>query len=147
MHVIITCKYKKDRMKNSQGKVATSIFRRSREASSVVRDRSGRISNSSMLLCMPSLPASMKRIRSITAYKYKKDRMKKQPGKSGNTVFPIITLWRFFPTQMGSLLRSRWSNRAEFRTAPSFHSCYRYLQVFKGSDENNREKVATLFPH
>ena len=29
MHVIITCKYEKDRMKNSREKVATSIFRRS----------------------------------------------------------------------------------------------------------------------
>ena len=36
MHVIITCKYEKDRMKNSGEKVATSIFRPSRAGNSVV---------------------------------------------------------------------------------------------------------------
>ena len=37
MHVIITCKYVKDLMKNSREKVATSNFRRSRAGNSVVR--------------------------------------------------------------------------------------------------------------
>ena len=43
--------------------------------------QSGRNSNSSELSCMLSLPASMKRIG------------RKQPRKSGDTVFSIITLW------------------------------------------------------
>ena len=43
--------------------------------------QSSRNSNSSELSCMSSLPASMKRIR-----------QKKQPRKSGDTIFPIITL-------------------------------------------------------
>ena len=43
--------------------------------------RSGRILNSSKLLCMSSLPASMKRIRS------------KQLRKRDNTVSPIISLY------------------------------------------------------
>ena len=39
MHVIITCKYEKDRMKNSREIVAKSIFGRSRAGYSVVRGR------------------------------------------------------------------------------------------------------------
>ena len=39
MHVIITCKHEKDRMKNSREKVPTSIFRRSRAGNSVIRGR------------------------------------------------------------------------------------------------------------
>ena len=39
MHVIITCRYEIDRMKNSREKVATSIFRRSRAGYSAVRGR------------------------------------------------------------------------------------------------------------
>ena len=39
MYDIITCQYEKDRMKNSHGKVATSIFGRSRAGNSVVRGR------------------------------------------------------------------------------------------------------------
>ena len=39
MHVIITCKYEKDRIKNSREKVETSSFRRSRAGNSVVRGR------------------------------------------------------------------------------------------------------------
>ena len=38
MHVILTCKYEKDRMKNIQEKVAT-IFRRSMAGNTVVWDR------------------------------------------------------------------------------------------------------------
>ena len=44
--------------------------------------RSGRISNSSEILWMFSLPASMKKIRSKM--------------KSGHNIFPIITLWELF---------------------------------------------------
>ena len=50
MHVIVTCKYEKEWMKNSREKVATPFF-------------------SSKLSCMLSLPASMKRIRSRKAEK------------------------------------------------------------------------------
>ena len=39
MHVIITCKFEKDRMNNSREKVATTIFGRSRAGNSVVRGR------------------------------------------------------------------------------------------------------------
>ena len=70
MHVIITCKYEKDRIKNSREKVATPFFPFSPYLlpwKPVVG--SGRISNSSKLSCMSSLPASMKWIQSRTAEK------------------------------------------------------------------------------
>ena len=37
LHIVITCKYEKDGMKNSEGKVATSILGRSRAGNSVAR--------------------------------------------------------------------------------------------------------------
>ena len=70
MHVIITCKIEKDQIKSSQEKVATPFFPLYSYLlpwKSVVG--SGQISNSSKLLCMSSLPASMKWIRSRTAKK------------------------------------------------------------------------------
>ena len=45
------------------------IFRRSRAANYIVRVQSGWKSNSSKILCMSSLPASIKRIRSKTTEK------------------------------------------------------------------------------
>ena len=68
MHVIVTCKYGNERMKNSRGKVETSFFPSLPYLlpwKPVVG--SSRISNSSNLSCMISLSASMKRIRSRTA--------------------------------------------------------------------------------
>ena len=70
MHVIIACKYKKERMKNSREKVETPFFPSLPYLlpwKPVVG--SGRISNSSKLSCMLPIPASMKRTRSRTAKK------------------------------------------------------------------------------
>ena len=73
MHVLVTCKNEDDRFKNEVARVFTRFLplqvygdfsRRSRAAYSAVLGRSGRISNSSEMLCMFSLPASMKKIRS-----------------------------------------------------------------------------------
>ena len=51
-----------------------------------------------------------------------------------------------FQTLKGSLLRSRWSDLAEFRTPPSSHACNRYLQVFKGLGEKRLRKSSnTVF--
>ena len=64
MYVIITCKYEKEPIKNNQEKAARPFFKLYHYLlpwKPVVR--SGRISNSSKLLCMSSLPTSMKRIR------------------------------------------------------------------------------------
>ena len=64
MHVIIACKYEKDQMKNSREKVETLFFQSYHYLlpwKPVVG--SCRISNSSKLSCMLSLPANMKRSR------------------------------------------------------------------------------------
>ena len=64
MHVIVTCKYEKERIKNSEEKVETPFSPLKPYLlpwKPVVG--SGRISNSSKLSYMLSLPASMKRIR------------------------------------------------------------------------------------
>ena len=141
MHVLITCKFEKDRINSKGEKVVSRIFRRSRAANSIVSGeiwpkfkfvqafmhvlitckyekdpiktaekmrwhsfphyksmgifydaqgqltllsvvRSGQISNSWKLLCMSSLPASIKRIRSKTG---EKTWWRPFP--------PIITLW------------------------------------------------------
>ena len=68
MHVIITCKYEKEQIKNSREKVATRFFPSYPYLlpwKPVVG--SGQISNSSKLSCMSSLCESMKWIQSRTA--------------------------------------------------------------------------------
>ena len=69
MHVIITCKYQKERMKNSREKWRHRFSHHNPMLPWKPVVESGRISNSSKLSCMLSLPASMKRIRSRTAEK------------------------------------------------------------------------------
>ena len=85
MHVLITCKYEKDPIKNSRENVMTSSMAIFSDAQGQLTPLSvvgsGRISNSCKLLCMSSLPASIKRIRS------------KQSRKRDDALFPIITLW------------------------------------------------------
>ena len=74
IHVLITCKYEKNPIKNSGENVMTS-FSPFYKSMGIFPDaqgqltpqslvRSGRISNSSEILWMFSLPASMKKIRS-----------------------------------------------------------------------------------
>ena len=66
MHVIVTCKYGKERMKNSLEKVETAPFSHHNPICYDVVGSSrisSRISNSSKLSCMLSLPANIKRIQ------------------------------------------------------------------------------------
>ena len=148
MYVLITCKFKKylilstaTRWIANEKKWQHQFLEAQEQLTLWSMVGSGRNSNSSKLLCMPSLSASMKRIwwrtaaekwqhrfshhksmrifsgRSraanpavgspirpnfehlralmhvIITCKYEKDRMKNSREKSGNTVFPIITLW------------------------------------------------------
>ena len=59
-----------------------------------------------------------------------------------------ISLWGFFQTFKGSLLRSRWSNQAKIRTRLGSHTCHCYLQVWKGTDEKQPRKSGdTVFPN
>ena len=73
MHVLITCKYEKDPIKNSRENVMTlsmGIFSDAQGQLTLLSVvGSGRILNSCKLLCMSSLPASIKRIRSKTVEK------------------------------------------------------------------------------
>ena len=78
MHVLITCKYEKDPIKNSRENVMTcfphyksmGIFSDAQGQLTLLSVvGSGWISNSCKLLCMSSLPASIKRIWSKTVEK------------------------------------------------------------------------------
>ena len=93
------------------------------------------ISNSSKLLCMSSLPASMKRIRW------------KIVEKMWWRHFLHYKSMGFFQTLNGSQLRSLWLDLAKFRT----HSCsdvyHHYLQVWNESDQKlSRKCDKTVFP-
>ena len=92
MHVITSCKYEKDRMKNSREKSGNINFSDAQgQVTLWSRVGSGQISNSSKLLCMSSLPVSMKKIRSKTAQ------------KKWQLRFPIISLWVLFLQAKGQL--------------------------------------------
>ena len=92
----------------------------------------GRISNSSKLLCMSSLPTSMKGISWKTAEEkwqhhfshYKAMGIFFRRSKAANS------------PDGGQI----WSDLVEFRTPPSSHACQRYQQVWKGSDEKQPRK-------
>ena len=104
MHIIIICKYEKDRMKNSQEKVVTPFWPLQPyllPRKPVVR--SSHISNSSKLLCMSSLPVSMKRIPSRTSEKKWQHRFSKY-----NTI---------------CCHGNQWSDLDEFQTHPSSYAC------------------------
>ena len=89
--------------------------------------QSSRNSNSSELSFMSSLPASMKRIRLNTA--------KKKWRHHFSHHYPICCHG------------NQWLDLAEFRTHPSSHVCYQYLQVWKGSDQEQPRKSGDIvFP-
>ena len=88
---------------------------------------SDRISNSSELLCMSSLPASMKRIAWKTVEK-----------KWQN---------RFYHYNPICCHGNQGSDLAEFRTHLSSHVWHQYLQVWKGSNQEQLRKSGnTVFP-
>ena len=81
MHVLKSYKFKMDQINSKQEKEAKFEFLDAEGQLtlwSVVG--SGQISNSSKQLCMSSIPA----------------RMEEQLRKSGNNIFPFISLWGFF---------------------------------------------------
>ena len=89
-------------------------------------DRSGRNSNSSIILCMSLLPASLKRIRSISTE---------------------IKWWlQFFRrSRAANSVVSGWIWMKS--THPSFYVCPRYLQVWKWSDQKQlRKRDDVVFP-
>ena len=92
MHVIITCKYEKDRIENSREKVATPFF--SIITLSVAMGTSSRI--------WPNFKLIQALMYVIINCKYQNGSDQEWPRKSGNTVFPIISLWGFFQTLKGN---------------------------------------------
>ena len=180
MHVIVTCNYENEHMKNSQEKLETLFFQ---SLPYLLPWKpvfgSSRISNSSKLSCVLSLPASLKRIRLRTAEKkwrhhfshYKpmgifpdfqgqltpqsvvqssrnsnsselscmsqKGTDEKPPRKSGDTVFPIITLSVTMETT-GRI----WPN---FKLIQALMYVINTCKYEKDLIKNSREKVETLF--
>ena len=150
MHIITTCKYEKDRMKNSREKLATSILRRSRAGN-----------------CGPGLDLAEFRTHPSSYVwhrfcKYEKDPIKTAEktwrhrfhhyksmeifSNARDTVFPIISLWRFFP-------RSRAANTVVcVRIWPNFELIQNLMYVIvtckyeKDPIKNSRENLATRFP-
>ena len=78
---------------------------------------SGRNLNSSKLSCI-SLPARMRMIDS-----------KMMELECSQDFSHYKSMGFFFQALKGSLLRSPWSDLAEFRTRPRCYGCPRYLQV------------------
>ena len=79
MHVIITCKYEKERMKNSREKVETPFFPVITQ--SVTMETSGWI--------WPNFKLIQALIDVIITCKYEKDLIKNIPEKVETTLFPL----------------------------------------------------------
>ena len=91
MHVIVTCKNEKERMKNSREKVETLFSHHN-----LICYHGNQWLNLAEFQTHPS---------SHVCYHYLQVRNgsdQEQPRKSGDIVFPIISLWRFFQTFKGS---------------------------------------------
>ena len=81
MHVILTCKYEKERMKNGREEVKTPFF--PVITLSVTMETSGWI--------RPNYKLIQALMYVIITCKYEKD-----PIKNSDIIFPIINLWGFF---------------------------------------------------
>ena len=95
--------------------------------------RSSKISNSSKLLCMLSLPASMKRIRSRTAVKKWRHR------------FPIISLWGFFRHSRAANSAVSGPIRPKFELVRAVMHVIITCKYEKDQKKNSPEKVETPF--
>ena len=119
MNVLVTCKYEEDPIKNEGATVVTTLYSNFSDAQGqitlVLVSVSGRNLNSSKLSCM--LPARMRMIDS---------KMKELECSQDFSDYKSMGI---FQTLKGCLLRSPWSNLAEFRTRPRCYGCSRYLQV------------------
>ena len=134
MHVIITCKYEKDRMKNSPEKKWQQRFLDAQGLKTLWSGvGSGRISKSSKLLCMSSLPTSMKRIRRKTAEKKWQHRFSN---------YKSIGIFRRLRAANSALGGQIAANDELLRALIyAILSC----KYEKDRIENSREKVATPF--
>ena len=98
MVVLLTCKNKEDPIKNEGARVFTTLYIDFSDAQGQITLESvvvsGRNWNSSKLSCMSSLPTRMKLIHT------------KMKELEWSQDFSYISLWGFFKTPKGSLLRS-----------------------------------------
>ena len=94
MHVLITRKLKMVQINRNREKVRWQhhFFRRSRAGNSVISD-----------WIWPNFKLIQALMYVIITCKYQKDLIKKKLSKSGNTVFPIISLCGFFLDTQGQL--------------------------------------------
>ena len=121
MDVLITCKYEEDLIKNRGARVFTTLYVNFSDAQGQITLESvvvsGRNLNSSKLSCMSSLPARMRMIKS---------KMKELECSQDYSHYKSMEI---FQTLKGSLLRSPWTDLAEFQTRLRCYGCSRYLQV------------------
>ena len=116
MYVIVTCKYEKDPIKNSQEKVASLFF------PYFFQTLKGSLLNSRWL----DLAEFQKPPTSHKCHGYLQVRKwldEKQPRESGNTVFPITTLW-----ELSVAMETRVLNRSAPKPKAAFPSpkwCFR----------------------
>ena len=128
MYVIITCKYEKDPIKNNRENVTTPFFKLYHYLlpwKPLIG--SGQISNSSKLLYMSSLPASIK-----------KDQMK----NSGENVMMSMG---FFQTLNCSQLRSPWWISLYFELTQALMYIITTCMYEMNPIKNVRENVMTPF--
>ena len=85
MHVLITCKYKKDRIKNNQEKVATLFFPLQVNGGFLLPWKPEFLSN----LSHQKFELVQDFMHVLVTCKYKKDWIKNQLIKGGDIVFPI----------------------------------------------------------
>ena len=88
MVVLVTCKNEEDPIKNEDTRVATRLYVHYSNAQGQIIPYSvvgsGRNSNSFKHVCMPLIPARMKKIQS------------KMNLTSDHNIPPFVSLWRFF---------------------------------------------------
>ena len=122
MQVIITCEYEKDRIKNGREKVATPFF---------VFFITLSVAMETISRIWPNFKLTQALVYFIVMCKYEE-----QPRKSGNTVFSIISLWRFFSDAQGQLTPQsvpvvgpvRISNSFKLLCMPSFPASMKRIQ-------------------
>ena len=135
MHVIVTCKYEKERMKNSREKVETPFF--SIITLSVTIETSGMI--------WPNFKHIQALMYFIITCKYKKDPIKNSREKVETSLFPLQAYGDFFR-------RSRAANsavcgpiRLKFELVRALMHVIITCKYEKDRMKNSREKVETLF--
>ena len=93
MHVIVTCKYEKEWMKNSREKVEKPFF-------PIILNPTVTMETSGWI--WPNFKLIQALMYVIITCKYEKDPTKNSREKSGDIIFPIISLWGSFQTFKGS---------------------------------------------